>query len=244
MTLLLSLHDVTPGHAGRLGRADGFFEELGVSRVTYLLVPRYHRAWAVEADAGFQTWCRAARRFSVRWCLHGFLHQEFPRVREASVRNWAKRRLLTAGEGEFLALRRTGIAARLDRGARAFAHCLGEQPTGFVAPAWLFNADLAPALRARGFRWTEDHRHMHDLSEGRALEAPVITWASRTPLRRRGSVWLAGRLLRRWHKQPILRLAVHPFDFDYPDIVESIARTIETARRHRRLRHYEETLEL
>ena len=47
-TLLLSLHDVTPRHLVRLVRAEALFRELGVTHATYLVVPRYHRGWAIE----------------------------------------------------------------------------------------------------------------------------------------------------------------------------------------------------
>ena len=69
--LLLSLHDVTPHHISRLARAEALFCELGVTHATYLLVPRYHGAWAIESDPMFRDWCRAPRPFTVRWCLHG-----------------------------------------------------------------------------------------------------------------------------------------------------------------------------
>ena len=242
-TLLLSLHDVTPRHTERLARAETLFRDLGVTRVTYLLVPRYHRRWSIDEDPEFSRWCRAPRPFDVRWCLHGYHHEESgtPDARP-SPGTWFKRRFLTDGEGEFLTLSGASARDRIDRGRKAFTSCLGLDPAGFVAPAWLFNETLMPALAERGFTWTEDHWRIYDLQRRTAVDAPVITWASRTRARRWGSIWLAPRLQQRWHAKPILRIAVHPSDFDYTSIVEALVQTISAALRDRTLETYEHTL--
>ena len=240
--LLLSLHDVTPHHFARLMRAEALFRELGVTHATYLVVPRYHGAYAIEAEHRFQAWCRAARPFAVRWCLHGYHHEEERTHGDSSFRNWISRQLLTAGEGEFLSLPERELNGRLDRGCEAFKACFCECPTGFVAPAWLFNRSLIPVLRRRGFAWTEDHWRIYDLQRHTAINAPVVTWASRTFVRRWGSVLLAPALLHRWREQPVLRIAVHPFDFDDGRLVNSIREVLVKAMRHRALGGYTEVL--
>jgi uncharacterized protein len=239
-TLLLSLHDVTPRHAGRLARAEALLRDLGVTHATYLLVPDYHRGWPVETDVEFSSWCRAPRPFAVDWCLHGYYHEEptAGRADRFSWRAWLQRRFLTAGEGEFLGLSAADVGDRIDMGRDAFKGCLGADPMAFVAPAWLFNRALMPALAERGFAWTEDHTRIHDLQRHTAIDAPVIRWASRTRARRWGSIRLAPRLLRRWHDTPILRIALHPLDFDHPRIVETIGDTIATALRDRAVETY------
>jgi uncharacterized protein len=242
--LLLSLHDVTPRHAARLALAEPLFRDLGVTRVTYLLVPRYHGGWAIDDDRGFSQWCLAPRPFAVRWCLHGYLHQETgPRRSDPSpIRAWLKRRLLTAGEGEFLSLSDADAGDRIDRGRRSHRACLGADPDGFVAPAWLFNDSLIPALAARDFAWTEDHRHLYDLRNRKIIGTPVITWASRSRARRWGSIWMSSWLERHWHGAAILRVAVHPCDFDHPSIVREISRTLVAAMRDRTLDTYDNLL--
>ena len=242
--LLLSLHDVTPRHAARIARAEAFFRDVGVTHATYLLVPRYHGRWSIQDDAEFSRWCRAPRSYPVHWCLHGYLHQETERCRAdpCSVRAWVKRRLLTAGEGEFLSLRAFDVGDRIDRGRSAYKACLGVDPAGFVAPAWLFNGALMPSLCQRGFAWTEDHWRIYDLRRHTTIDAPVLTWASRTRARQWGSIWLVSRLLQRWDHAPILRVAVHPCDFDYPSVVEAIGKAIVSALRDRRLDTYEHVL--
>jgi predicted deacetylase len=240
--LLLSLHDVTPHHFARLVRAEALFRELGVTHATYLVVPRYHGAHAIEAEPRFQAWCRAPRPFVTHWCLHGYHHKEERWHADFSFRNWINRQLLTAGEGEFLSLPQQELNERLDRGCEAFKTCLGECPTGFVAPAWLFNQKLIPLLRKRGFAWTEDHWRIYDVQRHTAINAPVITWASRTFVRRWGSMLLARALVGRWHEQPVLRIAVHPLDFDDRQLVEAIRGVLMTALRHRACGGYNEVL--
>jgi predicted deacetylase len=233
---------VTPRHLVRLAHAEALFRELGVTHATYLIVPRYHRGWAIETDSGFQAWCRASRPFTVRWCLHGYHHEEIRRADRFSVRNWWNRQLLTAGEGEFLALQEAEIRLNIDRGREAFTECLGVEPTGFVAPAWLFNRALIPVLRDLGFAWTEDHWRIYDVTRGDTLNAPVITWAPRTAVHRHGSAWVARGLLRCWRERPVIRIAVHPLDFDDSRLVDAIRRTIATALHDRVLDAYERTL--
>jgi predicted deacetylase len=244
LTVLLSLHDVTPRHLPRLTRAEALFRELGVTHATYLIVPRYHRGWAIETDSRFIAWCREPRPFTVRWCLHGYHHEEIRRSDRFSVRNWFNRQFLTSGEGEFLGLREAEIKRSIDRGREAFRACLGMDPAGFVAPAWLFNRALIPVLRDRCFAWTEDHRRIYDLKQRDALDAPVITWAARTVVHRHGSAWLAPALLRRWLERPVIRMAVHPLDFDHPRVVDAIRRTIAATLHDRVLDEYERVLAL
>jgi predicted deacetylase len=244
LTLLLSLHDVAPPHLPRLMRAEALFRHLGVTHVTYLVVPRYHHGRAVDEDPEFLGWCAAARPFSVHWCLHGYYHEEgLAGRRDRFVpRNWLTRSLLTAGEGEFLALRGAEARYRIDRGRARFKACLGQDPVGFVAPAWLFNRELMPALRERGFAWTEDHWRVIDVRRDLAIPAPVITWATRTPVRRHGSARLAPALLRFWGARRVIRIAVHPLDFDDGRLVEAITRTLATALRNRALVRYDDVL--
>jgi predicted deacetylase len=242
LKLLLSLHDVTPSHAARIARAEALFCELGVAHVTYLLVPRYHGQCAVERDACFRAWCHRQRPFTVRWCLHGYRHEEARRAERFSLQRWFDRRFLTAGEGEFLNPPDADAKKWLDRGSLAYQACIGASPVGFVALAWLFNDALIPALRERQFSWTEDRRRIYDLQRRRSIDAPVITWSSRTIARRYGSTMLAPLLLRRWRDRPVLRIAVHPLDFDDRQLVASIRALVATALSHRVAEGYDELL--
>jgi uncharacterized protein len=220
-----SLHDVAPFHLDRLRRAEDVLERLGVTRITYLLVPDYHGRGRADLDDAFVAWCRAPRPFAVRWALHGYTHRDdAPADARRTPAERLKARQLTGGEGEFLRRDAAVLEDRLCRGMRVFRAVVGREPAGFVAPAWLHTPVLPPLLARLGFAWTEDHRAIHRLRDGRAVPAPVITWATRTPLRTWTSVRGTPLLLRRWRERPVLRLAVHPFDFDHRETVASISR--------------------
>jgi predicted deacetylase len=236
MQLLVSLHDVTPFHLSRLLRVEAFFQEIGVRKATYLFVPNYHGSYDSAADSDFVAWCRSHRHFAVQWQLHGDRHLEaLPHARD-HVRPWTarcKRRLLTAGEGEFLALDANAQRSKLISGRAAFRHCLHDEPRGFVAPAWLFNEHLPPLLKELGFQRTEDHRRIYSLDKDRSLWSPVITWATRTTVLKYGSIAVASMLSRLWSVAAVLRVAIHPFDFDHTQTVASIRKVLEHAMRVR-----------
>jgi uncharacterized protein len=223
--LIVSLHDVTPVHAERIDRAEALLRALAIPDVTYLLVPRFHDVPS-DDDPAFVRWCRAERPFRLQWMLHGYAHRERSEDR-ASVRGgWWKRHLLTAGEGEFLALSGDALHARLARGRDIFRRCLDRDPDGFVPPAWLAHPSLQPALRDLGFVYTEDHHRLYHLPRAQSRRAPVITWATRTITRRVGSRYVCPLLRVLWYKQPVLRLALHPHDFDHPATIASITRVL------------------
>jgi predicted deacetylase len=223
LKLVISLHDVTPFHMDRLARAEELYRELGLAKLTYLFVPEYHGGYPAAADPAFRDWCLRARPFRIDWHLHGYHHLEAPAQAVAGgAGDFLKRKLLTAGEGEFLALDASAQRRKLVAGQESFRACLGKDPIGFVAPAWLFNAELPGVLKDLGFRFTEDQRRMYRVDTGASLAGPVITWATRTWVRKYGSLIVCPILLRLWSPAPVLRVAMHPFDFDHPATVASI----------------------
>jgi predicted deacetylase len=237
--LLVTLHDVTPAHADRLARAERRLAALGLPAVTYLFVPNYHGHSPAEADPTFLDWCRAPRPFGVDWMLHGYFHREDPgRAHPRTIVDWWARTFMTDGEGEFLALHGRALDNRLRAGIDAFTACFGMRPTGFVAPAWLYNDDLLPALARARVRITESHFHVFDLNASRALPSPVVTWASRSLLHRQAARTMAAATRRLCQRAPLLRVALHPSDFDHAPIVDSICRTIDAVRAGRRVITY------
>lgn len=232
-SLVLSMHDVTPFHLERMRMAEAVFREIGIAKITYLLVPEYHGGYPSDRSAEFIEWCRGPRPFEVEWHLHGYHHLESPALQAGNHADAWKRRFLTAGEGEFLALDRESQGRKLTDGREVFRSCLGYDPEGFVAPAWLFNRDLPPLLAAMGFRFTEDHRRIYRVDTGASLDSPVITWATRTPVRKYGSLVVCPLLARLWSGTPVLRAAVHPFDFDHASTVSGIKSVLRRVMRDR-----------
>lgn len=240
--LLASLHDAAPVHLERLRRAEAVLHQLGATRVTCLLVPDFHGRGRADLDDAFVAWCRGPHPFAVRWALHGYTHRDDAGAGARTPLERWKARHLTGGEGEFLSRDAAALERRLERGRAVFRAVTGAEPAGFVAPAWLGTPVLPPLLRRQGFAWTEDHGALTALATGRRVRAPVITWATRTPLRRAASVHGTPLLLRLWRRSRVLRLAVHPLDFDHPRTVASIRQVWSAALELGPQRWYEEVL--
>lgn len=231
MQLLVSLHDVTPFHAARLDAAEALLAEAGVTRVAYLVVPDFHRCAPVAHDERFKAWCARPRPFAVDWVLHGYHHAEDrPPTRGGwtGVADALKRALLTGGEGEFLALPTPEVRRRIHAG-RASLALLGLTVNAFVAPAWLFNDALGPALTSAGLRFTEDHLRVYDVQGPRSRRSPVISWATRTRLRWIASLVVCPILARWWSRRDLIRIAIHPNDMDSAATVASIRWVLKTA---------------
>ncbi len=248
--VLISLHDVTPYHLQRIRNAEALFERFQVSQVAYLLVPQFHGAHTAHRHADFVSFCRQPRPFAVDWLLHGYYHLERQGAADLSLESplaeslegdghapvtpvgaesksaWSEsfqRRFMTGGEGEFLALEQAEARRRIEAGKAIFQQCLGFAPEGFIAPAWLHAPGLFGWLRDWGFDYTEDHAAIHLLNKQNRLPSPVVTWTTRTWLRRKGSLWVCPALEVKARKAPLLRLALHPHDFDFPETVASIS---------------------
>lgn len=243
--LHFSLHDVAPAHLERLYRAEELFEAWGVDKVTYLLVPCFHHLSRASESQEFLAFVQRPRPFEVEWVLHGEFHLENA---EAAQRNpspeiaW-KRKHMTGGEGEFLALTAEEIASSLQRGRDEFHQCLGLNPKAFVPPAWLYNQDLHPQLIHLGFEITEDHYGIFDLTQNRQIAAPVVTWATRTWLRRNGSLLVCPLLGRLSKNKPLLRVACHPWDFEFAWTVKSLAMVYRHAKARRQSLNLNEIVE-
>ena len=237
--ILISLHDVTPYHLPRLQKAEQILTQWGVPKISYLFIPDYHRK-NQQLDktilSTFKQWTSEKRAFAVQWLLHGYYHHGTSnRIHELSnklslpIGKRLKEKFLTAHEGEFLTLSAPGIQARIREGKTVFTGFFNCSPGVFVAPAWLFNKHLFPILKDHQFRITEDHSFIYLLQKNKKISAPVITWATRTPLRKFTSQIGCPVLNRLWSDKVLIRIAVHPFDFDHPATVKSIEKVIKDA---------------
>lgn len=209
----VALHDVSPDTWDDCHRWLDEADALGVRPLTLLLVPDFHaRGTFAQAPAIV----RALGQRSAggdEFAQHGLRHRdEGPALR--SPADWLRRRVLTAGEGEFAALDQETAAQRLDEG-RQLLTAAGLAVTGFVAPAWLASPGTRVALRSRDYAWTSDHAALYDLVGGNRLSAPVLTASPRSAWRRAASrAWLAA-MLRATRKLPVVRVGLHPADLSH-----------------------------
>jgi predicted deacetylase len=238
--ILISLHDVAPYHLPRLQKAEQILTQWGVPKISYLFIPDYHhqnhRSDQVILSS-FKQWTAENRAFALQWLLHGYYHLETSKHNHGS-----SKKFLTANEREFLTLSPTGIQTRICKGKTVFKDVFHCSPDVFVAPAWLFNQHLFPILKDHGFRITEDHSFIYFLDKDNKILTPVITWATRTRVRKLISQMGCPILSRWWSGKNLVRIALHPFDFDHPATIHSIEKVIKDALNKREPILYKELL--
>lgn len=220
--LCIALHDVAPATWPGCARLLDLLDALGAPPLTLLVVPDWHAQGRVDHAADFLHAIERRRACGNEIALHGYFHRDdAPTPRTLSA--WLRRRVLTAGEGEFADLPCDIAEARIREGLDLFAQ-LGWNVDGFVPPAWLASAGTRLALQRTGLRWTSTHTALIALGDGgvdaeRRIAAPCLTASPRSAWRRRASMaWLhAG--LKLTAQTPLLRVGLHPRDADHPDLL-------------------------
>jgi predicted deacetylase len=236
--LLLSIHDVSPRFESQVKQLFDLIGGLiGAPRLAMLVVPDYWGAAPLRADPRF---CGELRRWSelgVEMFVHGFTHRDTSR--HGSRAAAFKARHLTANEGEFLGLTRTEAARRMREGRDVVEQAIGREAAGFIAPAWLYGPGAQAALREERFALAEDHFRVWRPADGAILaRGPVITWASRSPMRRASSRAFALGARAALTRLRTVRIAVHPGDVAHPLLLRSIARTVAAFRASHRPSRY------
>ncbi len=189
MSLLVSIHDVTPALEAGVLRLWEMCAARGL-RPALLVVPDWHGECPLERHPGFARWLRERAGEGAEIVLHGERHSR----------------------GEFRALDRAAARERIERGVRSL-RAVGLEPAGFVPPEWLARQDGHAAVRDAGLGFSEDQRSIRLFPPGRRVPSPAVRWSARTAARAWGSVAVArGRwLVQRRARYP--RVAFHPQDY-------------------------------
>jgi predicted deacetylase len=237
--LLASIHDVSPRFESEI---DGLLELLRPyvgERLAMLVVPNHWGDAPIVPGSQFAARLRRWADAGVEMFLHGFTHRDESRHGSASAQ--VRARFMTANEGEFLGLSRVDAANRIVEGRSLIEDVIGRPITGFIAPAWLYGDGAHQALRESAIPLAEDHfRVWSPLTGKRLARGPVITWASRTPLRLASSLAAAAALRRA--PLDVVRLGVHPPDMRHPALVRSIQKTLRKTTERRRPARYADLL--
>lgn len=218
MSVLLSIHDVTPAWDGQVRALWALCRERGATPAL-LVVPQWHGQWPLEASPGYVAWIHARVADGAEIFLHGERHDEvgLPRTLRDSVTAFGR----TAREGEFLTLDHDAAHARIGRGLALFQR-IGLAPIGFIPPAWLCRAGTHTACTQLGLRVMEDDGAVYLLQRRQRLPSPVLRWSGRTPMRARGSAWQAALRWRTQRHAPHFRIALHPMDLEHPITRQSV----------------------
>ena len=222
--LVVSLHDVSPLTRQRSAEILADLDAAGVREVSLLVIPDHHRRAAVRADPDFGGWLRGESR-DREIVLHGYDHLRAPRTRE-SLLDRAITRVYTAGEGEFFDLSAEEAARRLELGIEAFAEIGLRRPCGFIAPAWLLGPDAARAVTEAGFLYTTRLDRVERLDAFRSWPSQSLVWSVRSAPRRWISLLWNAVLERRLRSNRLVRVGIHPPDWDYPSVRRQILRHI------------------
>jgi predicted deacetylase len=237
--LLASIHDVAPRFEGEVDRLlDALAPHVG-NKLAMLVVPNHWGDSPIVPGSPFARRLRTWADNGIEMFLHGLVHRD--EARHVGTFDRFRARYLTAGEGEFLGLERAEATDRINRGRTIIEDSTGRPVAGFVAPAWLYGQGALRALEDCAIPIAEDHLHVWSPEKQRELaRGPVITWASRTPLRLASSL-AAASILRR---APVrtLRIGVHPPDSRQPALMRSIDATFRSAMRNRRVARYADLL--
>jgi hypothetical protein len=210
----VSVHDVAPATWPACQRVLAAVQEVADVPVTLLVVPAYHGRCSALAP-GFEAAMSAQHVQGHELALHGYFHRDCGSPE--STADWLRRRVYTAGEGEFCALNRRECAERLLLGQRWFL-ANGWPLAGFVPPAWLLNDEAWKALRQfPDLQYVTTRNRIHLLQLGASLPAPCLTLSVRSSWRRALSLAWSSVALRR-APAAVVRLALHPLDAEFPAI--------------------------
>lgn len=240
--LLVSIHDVGPRSEGAVDRLCDLIEpHTGSARYAMLVVPDHWHEAPIIPGSPFATRLRRWSEAGVEMFVHGWYHID-ESIHKSGVARWRARQM-TAGEGEFLGLDKATARDRMARGRDLIQGIIGTRVAGFIAPAWLYGPGARAALAESDFALAEDHFRVWRPSDGAILaRSPVITWASRSAMRRASSlaVAMAARALLPPHHG--MRLAVHPGDTTRPELLESINATLAALSRRAPVGRYADLL--
>ena len=227
--LCVSLHDVAPATWPYCRNVLEAVQEVADIPLTLLVVPAYHGQCSAQPE--FEQAMSQQHAAGHELALHGYFHAD-PHM-PSDIVDWFRRRIYTAGEGEFCALSEDEARERLTLGSRWFA-ANGWTMAGFVAPAWLLGAGAWRALRARkGLQYTSTLTTLIALPEGHAIRAPCLTYSVRSAWRRPTSIAWNTLLSRATQSSPVLRLGLHPFDAESGPVRRSWQRLLKRALRDR-----------
>jgi hypothetical protein len=174
----VSLHDVAPATWPACQQVLSAVKDVANVPLTLLVVPAYHGQCSALAPT-FEAQMSEQLNCGHELALHGYFHQDSGLP--ASMADWLRRRIYTAGEGEFCALSQRESAERLLLGRRWFV-ANGWPLAGFVPPAWLLSDEAWKALRQfPDLQYVTTRSHIHLLRSGVSLRAPCLTFSVRTP---------------------------------------------------------------
>jgi predicted deacetylase len=218
----VTLHDVEPATYRRCAEVRDWLAERGVERATLLVIPAADLHAFDRRSPELAGWLHDRTAAGDAVAQHGFRHRRTLTAR--APRGWFAR-LQGGAASEFPGLGpgATGAAVRAGRAILAGA---GIEPRGFVAPGFAYTAALRRELAAEGFEWWASYLRVHRRDRC-ALTAPARCLGTSGRLKRA----LSPLGVRMGLPSSLLRIEVHPQDFDHPRHVRALERLLHRSRR-------------
>jgi predicted deacetylase len=219
--LAVAIHDVEPRTFARAREIRGWLEHRGVEHVTLLVIPAadLHPIGARAPELAAWLRCRVACADTV--AQHGLVHQ-------ASATPPWPRSTLAAWQGgaaaEFPGLSPEDAACRVATGQRLLRE-IELDPRGFVAPGYAYTRALRELL-ADTHEWFADLRMVRFRDAD--IHARALCLGSSTRLKRALSPALIRTAARTTGE--VMRVDVHPADFDLPTHVAALEDLLYLAR--------------
>jgi predicted deacetylase len=211
-TIAVALHDVEPATFERCALIRDWLDDLGVNRVTLLVIPAPDLHPFHDRRPDLAEWLDECARAGDAVAQHGFQHRQLRRARGRRP-------------GEFVGLdvdetRRAVLAGR------RVLKLAGIQPRGFVAPGYAYTSALRQTL-ATTFDWWAGIGRLHRMGGAGTTTAPALTLGTSTRIKRWTSprIVCAGAML----SGDLLRLDLHPADLDHPRHVGAVEKVLRRA---------------
>ncbi len=235
---VVSLHDVSPLTRDVFTAMLKELAEVGVTKTSLLVIPNHHHRGHMLDDAGFCRWLEGLSREGHEVVIHGYYHQRSRRADETLRQRWVTG-VYTMGEGEFYDPSYDEAASLLARAKEDFAKLDVPAPRGFIAPAWLLGSAALSAVERARFAYTAYLTGIYSIarksydSRQNFMRSQSLVYSCRDAWRRACSLLWNAQLRRRLRTSSLLRLALHPPDFQHPGIWRQVRRFVgeESARR-------------
>jgi predicted deacetylase len=218
--LAVALHDVEPSSFRRCALIRDWLDDLGVERVTLLVIPAPQLHPFPARSPELAHWLLDRRDGGDAIAQHGLQHR---RTRRPSLLARPLREWQGGAAAEYPGLDAEATAASVEAGRRVLT-AAGIPPRGFVAPGYAYTGALREHLAGR-FDWWATLLALRGSPHART---PALTLGTSGPLKRAASPTLvrAGAAL----SGRLLRLDLHPADFDHPRHVLAVERVLRRAR--------------
>jgi predicted deacetylase len=215
----VALHDVSPRTFVRCREIRDWLLERGVDHATLLVIPAgdLHPFW--RRSPALHDWLH--HRVEEGDCVaqHGLLHRRGGR---GSLPRAALAWLQGGRAAEFVGLDPASTRERVRTG-RAILRDAGLEPRGFVAPAYAYTPSLRREL-SEDFDWYADLARV--FGRGAPPKAAPAWCLGTTGVVRRALSPFAARGASSFSRS-LLRIDIHPADFDHPGHVRALAMMVQ-----------------